>query len=154
MKNFFDLETPQDHFKKLEREYAQLQDDPGNVDTTLSFFVTAAHLPELIKNPAYKKSLQQQELIVQICDELGNRGKHGESERKKPAVLDTEYDAIVDRDVVEPDVFEASLEVTLTLEAAQTLGIEGQKTDVLTIMTRVLEFWKAHPAFKGGDPIA
>ena len=99
----------------------------GNVDTTLSFFVTAAHLPELIKNPAYKKSLQQQELIVQICDELANRGKHGESERKKPAVLDTEYDAIVDRDVVEPDVFEASLASHLNPRSRPNAGNRGSE---------------------------
>jgi hypothetical protein len=154
MAEFFDLETSKDHLKKLKREYAQLQSDPGDVDTALSFFVTAAHLPEWIKNPAYKKLLLNQELIVQICDELANRVKHGGSERKKPAVLDTEYDAYVDRDYIEPGYYESTLQVTLTPEAAQTLGIEGQKTDVLALATRVLEFWKAHPAFKGGDPIA
>jgi len=146
MAEFFDLETSKDHLQKLEREYAHLQEDPGDVDTALSFFVTAAHLAEWVKDVQCKKLLLNQELIVQICDELANRGKHGASERKKPAVLDTEYDSYCDR-----DVFEASLEVTLTLEAAQTLGIEGQKTDVLTITTRVLDFWRAHPAFKGGD---
>jgi hypothetical protein len=148
---FFDLETPKDLLQKLEREYAHLQDGPGDVDTALSFFVTAVRLPEWIKNRSYKLSLQQKELIVQICDGLANCGKHGVSERKKPAVLGTEYDSYCDRDVFEPDVVEASLEVTLTLEAAQALGIEGQKTDVPTITTRVLEFWKAHPAFQEGE---
>jgi hypothetical protein len=154
MAQFFDLETPQDHLKKLEREYAQLQGDPGDVDTALSFFVTAAHLPEWIKNPAYKKALQQQELIVQICDELANRGKHGKSERRTPAVLHTKYDAFIDRGFIEPGFFESTLQVTLSPEATQTLGMESQVTDVPSLATRVLEFWKAHPAFKGGDAIA
>jgi hypothetical protein len=134
--------------KQLEQDYAQLQQDPGDVGTARSFFVTAAHLPEWIKDRAYKKSLQQQELIVEICDELANGGKHGKSDKKKPVVLHTEYDAYVERDYVEPGYYEETLQVTLTLEAAQELGMENQVTDVLTLATLTLEFWKAHPAFK------
>jgi hypothetical protein len=154
MGEFFDLETPQDHLKKLEREYALLQAYPGDVDTALSFFVTAAHLPEWVKNVAYKKRLQQQELIVQICDELANRGKHGEVQRRNYAVLHTKYDSFCERGIVEPGIFEETLQVTLTLAATKKLGMEGQVTDVLTLATIALEFWKAHPAFQGGDAIA
>jgi hypothetical protein len=154
VEEFFDLKTPQGHLKKLEREFAQLQNDPRDVDTALSFFVTAAHLPEWVMNRRYKKSLQQQELIVQICDELANRGKHAKLDRKKRAVLRTDYDAYVDRDYIEPDYYEATLQVTLAIEAAQKLGMESQVTDVPTLTTLVLEIWKAHPAFKEGDAIA
>ena len=150
MGEFFDLKTPQDHLKKLEREHAQLQADPGDVDTALSFFVTAAHLPEWITDVAYKKRLQQKELIVQICDELCNRGKHGESQRRNPAVLHTAYDSFIERGFVE-GFFEATLHVTLSLPAAQQLGMESQVTDVLTLATRALEFWKAHSTFKGSE---
>lgn len=142
MRKFFDIETPEHQLQSLEREYAQLQRDPGDVDTARSFFVTAAHLPEWIKNPAYKKSLQQQKLILQICDELANRGKHGKSDRKKPAVLKTDYDSFIERGFVEPGFFKTTLQVTLTVEAAQKLGVESRVTDVLTLATRALEFWK------------
>ena len=82
MGEFLDITTAESQRKKLERECEQLQRDPGDGDTALSFFVTAAHLPEWINGPAYKKSLQQPEIIVQICDELANRGKHGRSDRQ------------------------------------------------------------------------
>jgi hypothetical protein len=121
------------------------------MDTALSFFVTAAHLPEWIKSPAYKKSLQQQEIIVQICDELANRGKHGRSDRQKPAVLHTKYDAYVERGYIEPGYYKETLRVTLTLDAAKKLGMESQVIDAPTLATRVVEFWKAHSAFKGGE---
>jgi hypothetical protein len=147
LKEFFDLRTPQDHLKKLEREYAQLQADPGDVDTALSFFVTAAHLPELVKDVPYKKLLLNQELIVQICDELANRGKHGKSDRKNPAVLETAYDGWVERGWVERGWVKVTLRVTLSLAAARGLRMESQATDVLALATLALEFWKAHPAF-------
>jgi hypothetical protein len=114
------------------------------------FFVTAAHLPELVKNRSYKLSLQQKELIVQICDELANRGKHGKTERKKPAVIHTNYDGYVARGYVAPGYCKVTLQVTLTREAAQKLRIESQVTDVVALATIALEFWKAHEAFKGG----
>ena len=152
--SFFDLNTAKDQLKKLERDYAKLQLDPGDVDTTLSFFVTAAHLPEWIKDVRYKKCLQNHELIIQICDELSNCGKHGKSDRKNPAVLHTEYDGWVSRGWVSRGWVQVILRVTLTTEAAQTLGLESQKTDTLELATRALEFWKAHPAFQGGEAIA
>jgi hypothetical protein len=153
LKEFFDLRTPQDHLKKLEREYAQLQADPGDVDTALSFFVTAAHLPELIKDRHYRKLLLNKELIIQICDELNNRGKHGKLGRNKPAVLHTGFDSFVERGFA-TDFFKVTLPVTLAPEAAQKLGMQSQATDVKALASLALEFWKAHPAFKGGEPTA
>jgi hypothetical protein len=85
MGEFFDSRTANDQLTALERQYAQLQRDPGDIDAARDFFVVAAHLPEWIKDKAYKKALLQEELILQICDELAIRGKHGKSDRKSLA---------------------------------------------------------------------
>jgi hypothetical protein len=69
-------------------------------------------------------------------------------------VLRTDYDSWIERDYIEPGYYEATLQVTLTLAAAQKLGLEGQVTDVLALATRTLEFWKTHPAFKGNEASA
>jgi hypothetical protein len=153
MGEFFDNTTAAHQLRSLERQYAQLQRDPGDVDAARDFFVIATHLPEWIKDRDYKRSLQQQELILQVCDELANRGKHGKSDRKYPVVLETDYDSFVERGWVEPGFFEVTLKVKLTPEAAEKLGLKSLDTDVLTLATLALEFWKAHPAFKGSNPI-
>jgi hypothetical protein len=131
MGEFFDLTTASDQLKKLEREYRHLQEHPGNVDTALSFFVTAAHLPEWVQDKAYKKTVQQKSLIVEICDELANRGKHAKRDKQRPVMLQTDYDAFVDRDYVEEGFVEETLNVTLAPKAAKQLGLDGQVTDVV-----------------------
>ena len=64
-------------------------------------------------------------------------------------MLHTKYDAYNERGYIEPGYYEETLRVTLALDVAKKLGMEGQVIDVPTLATRVLEFWKAHPAFKG-----
>jgi hypothetical protein len=145
MGEFFDLATASDQLKKLEREYRHLQDHPGDVDTALSFFVTAAHFPEWVQDKAYKKKVLQQQLIVGICDELANLGKHSKRTKQHPLVLQTDYDAYVERDFIEEGFFEETLKVTLAPEAAEQLGLNGQTTDVVWLAARVIEFWRAHP---------
>jgi hypothetical protein len=152
MQGFFDLKTPEDLLKKLEREYERLQEYPGDVDTALSFFVTAAHLPEWLleeRGKALKNKMQQRYLILQICDELANRGKHSKGKKHQPVVLHTDYDSYIDRDYIEPGYFEESLHVTLTRAAIKELGMTDQSIDVLSLAARVLEFWRAQPPFKG-----
>ena len=126
----------------MERKITPHWRDPGDVDAARDFFVIAAHLPEWIKERAYKHTLQQQKLILQICDELAIRGKHGKSDRLYPAVLKTDYDSFVEHGFVELGFFEVTLRVTLSEDAAQKLGMESQITDVLTLATSALEFWK------------
>ena len=45
---FFDLKTPEDLLKKLEREYERLQQHPHDVDMAFNFFVTAEHIPRSV----------------------------------------------------------------------------------------------------------
>jgi hypothetical protein len=45
---FYDLKTPRDLLRKLEREHDRWKADPLNVDLAWNFFVTAEHLPDWI----------------------------------------------------------------------------------------------------------
>jgi hypothetical protein len=46
MEGLFDLQTPTDLLRKLEREYERWKADPLNTDPAWNFFVTAEHPPD------------------------------------------------------------------------------------------------------------
>jgi hypothetical protein len=60
---------------KLERDYAKVQQDDEDIDAAYNFFATAENMPEWIKGggrkgKAFKRAIQQQELILTLVNEL------------------------------------------------------------------------------------
>jgi hypothetical protein len=93
MYKFFDVQTPRDLLRKLEREYDRWKSDPLNVDFAWNFFVTAEHLPDWIyyqdmptsgtERPdlldgeePYKFKMAPTRPLLRICSHLANGGKH------------------------------------------------------------------------------
>ncbi|HEX9872519.1 MAG TPA: hypothetical protein VGC99_28765 [Candidatus Tectomicrobia bacterium] len=170
MYKFFDLKTPGDLLRKLEREYDRWKADPLNVDVAWNFFVTVEHLPDWIyyqdmptsgkprpdlldgEEPyVFKMALTRP--LLRICSHLANGAKHFH-------LRNTNLTS-VDRTVIEPRSYvadgyvadgyfakEPMLVVYLShdeVAALQQAGVPvtAEDNEVLWIAARVLEFWQA-----------
>jgi hypothetical protein len=142
MPGFFDLQTAADLLRKLERDYMRLQQTPDDVDAAYNFFVTAENMPEWVKDKSFKYRIQQQHVILTLCNELATGAKHFTSNKKKPAVAETRYEGVFERGVFESGIFEAGLSIRLSPEQAKQRG-EGA-IDALTLAGEVLAFWQQH----------
>jgi hypothetical protein len=145
MRGFFDLQTPEDLLCKLERDYAQLHQVPEDVDAAYNFFATAENMPEWVKGggkrgKTFKHQIQQQHLILTLCNELATGAKHFTSTKQKPAITETKYEGVFEREVFEPGVFEAWLSIRLSPEQAAKRGKDT--IDALTLAGEVLAFWQ------------
>jgi hypothetical protein len=140
MHGFFDLQRATDLLGKLERDYARLQQDSEDVDLAYNFFVTAENMPEWVKDKAFKHVIQQQELILTLCNELTTGAKHVTAGKEKPAIASAERDRYVEEGYIEPGYFEEPLLVRLSPTRATQRGQEA--IDVLTLAGEVLAFWQ------------
>jgi hypothetical protein len=154
MEGFFELQTPEDLLRKLERDYARLQQVPEDTDVAYNFFVTAENMPEWVKGggkrgKTFKLQIQQQHLILTLCHELATGAKHFTSGTQKPAVAETRYEGVYARGIYEPGIYEACLSIVLSPEQAAQRG--GDTIDALTLAGEVLVFWQRHLSEQGGS---
>ena len=89
---FLDLRTHADLFNKLEWEFKHLSENPKNSYIAYNFFVTAWHLLEWeFPDPEgrlVRKSLRDQNPVLQICEHLAVGAKHfAPSSSKHQSVL-------------------------------------------------------------------
>jgi hypothetical protein len=139
---FFDLQTPADLLRKLEREYTRLQQDPEDVDHAYNFFATAENMPEWVKNKAFKRVIQQQETILTMCNELATGAKHFISGKQYPAVAAAARYRYVEEGYVQPGYVSALLIVYLNTDQVAELGQEA--IDVRDLARQVLTFWQQY----------
>jgi hypothetical protein len=142
IKGFFELQTAEDLLHKLERDYARLQQDPDDVDHAYNFFATAENMPEWVKNKAFKHKIQQQEILLLICNELATGAKHFTSGKQRPAVAATARYGYVKEGYVQPGYVRAQLIVHLDPDQAAELGHEA--IDVRDLASQVLAFWQQY----------
>ena len=152
MRGFFDLQTPEHLLRKLERDYAQLQQVPDDVDAAYNFFATAENMPEWVKEggkrgKTFKHQIQQQHLILTLCNQLATGAKHITSDKQKPAVAETRHEGVLERGICEPGIYEAWLSIRLSPEQAVQRGEDT--IGALTLAGEVLAFWQQHLT---GDP--
>jgi hypothetical protein len=131
---FFDLDTPQQLFQKLQHDYERILGAPGDRYAAMDFVLTATHLPNWTGN-YQKHSFRAQE----ICRELSNGSKH----------FRLRYSNIKDTKVVEqafqfpgfdPAAFQVGhLVVELSGDSVAELSDE---ISVEALAKKVLDFWQ------------
>jgi hypothetical protein len=141
MEGFFELQTPEDLLRKMERDYARLQQVPEDT-------------PEWVKGggkrgKTFKLQIQQQHLTLTLCHELATGSKHFTPGTQKPAVAETRYEGVYARGIYEPGIYEACLSIVLSPEQAAQRG--GDTIDALTLAGEVLVFWQRHLSEQGGS---
>ncbi len=158
---FYDLKTPRDLLRKLEREYERWKADPLNVDLAWNFFVTAEHLPDWIyhqdmptsgkKRPDLldgktPRPFKQAYPWTRICSHLANGGKHFHlddkkldsvtSTRQRPGWVSSKW--VSSRWAPTP-----ALMVDLTPDEQQALSLAEASIGALNVADGVLAFWQA-----------
>jgi hypothetical protein len=161
---FFDLKTPEDLLRKLEREYDGWKAAPLNVDLAWNFFVTAEHLPDWIyyqdmpiSGTARPDLLDGQtpndftrdraRPLLRICSHLANGGKHFHlRDRNLTSVERTvrENTRWIDPRWVAPEWVgeQPALRVYLAPDEQAALGRGSADVNALWLAVRVLEFWR------------
>lgn len=131
---FFDLDTPQHLFQKLQHDYQHILSAPGDRYAAMNFVLTATHLPNWSGN-YQKDSFRPQE----ICRELANGSKHFRlrySNVKNTKVSGGAFQF----PGFDPAAFDVGqLVVELSGESAAELGHE---ISVEALAKKVLDFWQ------------
>jgi hypothetical protein len=163
MHQFFDLKTPGDLLRKLQREYDRWEADELNVDLAWNFFVTAEHLPDWVHyqdmptsgktrpdlldgedHYAFKMDLSRP--VLRICSHLANGAKHFHLKNSKlSSVASTRLQGgWIPLGLVPPGLFPLpALMVDLTLAEQQALSSAEASIKALTLAAKVLAFWQA-----------
>ncbi len=139
---FFDLKTPEDLLKKLEREYERLQQHPHDVDMAFNFFVTAEHIPDWLNDIAIKK----QHSLLRICSHLANGAKHFEPTRHS-AVSSTGRQSMTRLTLMGTPGARRPRKLQIHLTSEESTSFGQSLVDVLMLAERVFDFWKNHKAF-------
>ena len=165
MHKFFEMQSPDDLLRKLEREYDRWKADPVNVDLAWNFFVTAEHLPDWIyyqdmptsgterpdlldgRTP-YEFKMAPTRPVLRICSHLANGAKHFHlSNPNLTSVGDTvrEMAGYVKNGYVKNGYYAKvpMLRVRLTPQEQAALGLREAVADAIWLATQVLAFWQA-----------
>jgi hypothetical protein len=147
MKGIFDLVTPADLLAKLRSDFDRLKRDPSDSYAAFDFFVTARHLPEWLypDDEPRQRAVFDDEVLMRVCAHIADGSKHFEAKSKRHfSVKSTSLEgAWAQKGLFQPDMIDnGELVVELDVNAAESLG---DKMDALTLATRVLDFWDAHP---------
>jgi hypothetical protein len=144
---FFHLQTPEDLFRKLQRDYERVEADPASSDAAFDFFITATHIPEWLakaNRPHVVPSGQRDLALLDTCKHLGNGAKHFVVNR---------HDAVQHGDVG-PNTYGSAkyglatygatdnLLVTLAPDEASVLGTSQRLAKDLA--QDVLSYWRAY----------
>jgi hypothetical protein len=144
---FFHLQSPEDLFMKLQRDFRRLRSNPADSDAAFDFFVTATHIPEWLRRAQrlHKPPTSPRErALLAICAHLGNGAKHFVVNR---------HDAVQHGDVGQNTYGSASygsalygvsenLLVTLSRDEAAALGIH--QSSALALAGEVLDYWSQY----------
>jgi hypothetical protein len=163
MYKFFDLKTPGDLLRKLEREYDRWNADPLNVDLAWNFFVTAEHLPDWIYyqdmpisgkprpdlldgKTLYDFKMDRAHPELRVCSHLANGAKHFHLGNTNLTSVTGTGQAMVGwvPDGWAPDGWAPSdpvLQVSVTPDERDALKQSTTDIDALWLAARVLEFW-------------
>jgi hypothetical protein len=143
-KGLFELQSPQDLFKKLEHDYARLQQSPLDQYAAFDFFVTAEHMLDwLYPNDSQKrKGIRDDSVLIQVCSHIANGSKHFvATDKRHVSVKDArKHEGAFQRDVFQSNAFDVPrLRIDLQGEAAQEFG---DSIDAFELAGKVLSFWK------------
>lgn len=144
---FFELKTAADLFRKLESDYAALEDTPKDSCRAFNFFVTALHLPDWLyrREERNKLKLFREHAILRIVSHIANGAKHfyvndGTNKDRHKSVKRAFRDDYVEEGYVEPGHFFDGLLIELTPDEATRFGTPC--VDALTLGRQVLDFWR------------
>jgi hypothetical protein len=148
---FFGLQKPQDLLRKLEHDYARMQQEPLDSYSAFDFFVGAWHMLDWVlpgdMNAKRRTSLQKKTPLLQVCSELANNSKHLEL-RGEPQSYHHQVQrpgAAVGRMVIGVSRIGTSdgLEIQLRPYQAKALGV-ADYIDALDLAGRLLVFWREY----------
>lgn len=138
----FSLRTPLDLLCKLEHDFKRLNEaDPSTPEAqyaAFDFFVTAEHLPDWccpLCPGATRTSLRNYPEGA-IVSHVASGAKHFSVTRSQhKSVVDTRVLGTFNPNLFDPNVFDCSLKLIITLE-------DGSIVNVVDIATKVLEHWR------------
>ena len=141
----FDLKSVYDLFKKLEFDYERLKQEPNNTYIAFDLFMTAAHIPDWIKNgdTGRAREFRRDKPILRLCYQLACGGKHFHLKSKEHnSVESAEKSKYVEDGYIEQGYFEEPLEVALTGNLARKLGVSNPAS-ALKIATLAVNYWQS-----------
>jgi hypothetical protein len=154
MRGLFQLRGPEDLFKKLEYDFARIEQNRTDPFPAFDFFVTARHLPEWFlpgnENGTKRSDLVKENILLQVCENLADGSKHFEvsAPRHRFVATTTSYIGPFDPAVFDAGVFDVgNLFVLLTGEAAAAFG---ERVAVQNRAEKVLTYWREK--LKGSKP--
>jgi hypothetical protein len=163
MYKFFDLQTPRDLLRKLEREYDRWKADPWSVDLAWNFFVTAEHLPDWIyyqdmptsgmKRPDLLggkklRDFKHAQFETRICSHLANGGKHFHlDDPNLNSVAATRREGAWGSSPYGTEAWGGGPTLIIDL----TPDEQATRCDALTLAAQVLAFWQRRLG-KGSGP--
>lgn len=138
---FFELKTPQDLFRKLEGDFAELEASYQDTRSAFNFFVTAEHLPDWLN----QRPLVHKTPLLRIVSHLANGAKHFEIDGDRHSSVESgEKERYFAEDYCEPGYVEEPLTIHLTQEEAVEFGMTT--IDALALGRMVLDFWRPYVA--------
>ena len=154
---FGSLKTVSDLFKKLEKEYEDLESEPHNEYMAFNFFITALHVIDWIypsKNDKAKRdALEASNVILQICSHIGNGAKHFEATAKKHGtVKDVKSKGTIVAPLIKSDngwrLGPTSTHLCIKLDGDAEAKL-GKSISAVYLAKMVLEFWRTYLSSNG-----
>jgi hypothetical protein len=141
---FFELNDARDLFKKLERDYHRLQENPLDQDAAFDFFVTAYHMLEWAYpgHSAKRNAMEKDTVLLKIASHLANSAKHFRLTQPKHTYITglEKQDGAFQTGAFQADAFDIGrLEIHLEGDAAAELG---DSIGALPLAEMLLHFWR------------
>jgi len=136
---FFELLTPEDLFKKIEGDLAELESSHQDVKVAFNFFVSVEHLPDWLG----LRNMVSENCILRIVSHVANGAKHLKLNLgRHTSVIGAEKSRYVEKGYVEPGYVEEPLIIYLSEAEAKELG--RTEIDAVTLGKQVIEFWRPY----------
>ncbi len=150
-RGFFGLQEPTDLLRKLEHDYARMQQEPLDSYSAFDFFVGAWHMLDWVfsgeVNERRRAVCHKKTPLLQVCSELANSSKHLEL-RKGPQSY--QYQVVRPASAYGSGTYgtgrfggPAGLEIRLRPYQAEALGVTDY-IDALDLASRLLIFWREY----------
>jgi hypothetical protein len=153
MNGFLDLQTADDLYAKLKRDFARLQAEPTDTDAAYNFFVTGWHLLEWAHPGRAQEDLRARKrdanVELLIAEHLAVAGKHFAPKDPRLESVDggkrsgVWSDSVWGANVWAKGTWAETLTVHLDGKARDILG---DKIDVMPLAERLMNFW--HQEFR------
>jgi hypothetical protein len=148
MPGIFDLETSQELYGKLKRDFAAFEQDQLNSDLAFNLFVTAWHLLEWTypNDSSKQKQIRDSNAVLQVCEHLAVGAKHFNATNKKhQSVKQSGFSGgawasgVWAKGSWAPGVWGEKLSITLENDAATQLG---NSISAIDLAKNVMDFWE------------